>query len=469
MEQLVKKIWGGRFSASTDSLMEEFNASIPFDYILFQEDIKGSKAHATMLQKIGVLNLEELQQITTGLDQIDKELNKGKFNIDLADEDIHMAVEKRLTELIGETGRKLHTARSRNDQVITDFRLYTKKSILQQRQLLRELLTTLLDLTKRHRKIILPGFTHLQAAQPISLSFYFLCYFFMFKRDLERLEDTLKRTDVNPLGSGALAGVNYPIDRDLTTKLLGFAKPVENAMDGVSDRDFVIEYLSFASILSMHLSRMNEEFIIWSNKLFDFIEMNDKFATGSSIMPNKKNPDACELLRGKTGRIYGNLVRIITIMKSLPLAYNKDLQEDKEGLFDTVHHLNLSLEVMIKILATSKFNKDKMRQACEKGFLQATDIADYLAHKGVPFRDAHHISGRLVKYCEGQNKNLTELTIEEYQKHHPLFESDVLELIGLDCLINNKKSTGSTSEKSVEIQIRQAEMFLKTLENNSKI
>ncbi len=457
----MKKMWGGRFNGSVDELMEEFNASINFDKILYREDIEGSMAHAKMLAVIGILNEKELNEIIGGLEKIQLEFESGQFKISLADEDIHMAIEKRLTVLVGEVGRKLHTARSRNDQVITDVRLYTKKAINQHKKLLLDLLKTFLDLAKNYRDVILPGHTHLQAAQPITLSFYFLSYFFMFKRDFERFQDVWKRTDVNPLGSGAFAGVNYPIDRELTTKSLGFGKMTENAMDAVSDRDFIIDYLSSSSILSMHLSRINEEFIIWSNKLFDFVEMDDQFATGSSIMPNKKNPDACELLRGKTGRIYGHLMGILTTMKALPLSYNKDLQEDKEGLFDTVYHINISLQIMIKVLETTKFKVKNMRDACEKGFLQATDIADYLVVKGVPFRDAHHVSGMLVKYCEHHSKTLTDLTLKEFKEHHPLFLEDIFDKIKLENLINNKKSAGSTSDESVEKQIHQAQVFLK--------
>ena len=441
--------------------MERFNASINFDKNLYEEDIKVSIAHATMLHTIGILTQKELKQIVSGLKTIKKQFDSGTFDISLADEDIHMAIEKRLTELVGEAGGKLHTARSRNDQVITDVRLYTKKAIARHQSLTLKLLRTLLDLAKEHQEVILPGCTHLQAAQPISLSFYFLAYFFMFKRDFERWEDVKKRTDINPLGSGAFAGVNYPIDRDLTTGLLGFAKTSENAMDSVADRDFIIEYLSAASTTAMHLSRINEEFIIWSNKLFDFIEMDDRFATGSSIMPNKKNPDACELLRGKTGRVYGHLLGMLTVMKSLPLAYNKDLQEDKEGLFDTARELDMSLAIMARILETTKFKAGKMKAACEQGFLQATDVADYLAQQGVPFREAHQVSGRLVKYCETHSKTLAHLKLEEYKQHHPLFEKDVFAKIEWEHIIANKQSPGSTSKKSVKGQIKEAEGFLR--------
>ena len=459
----MKKIWSGRFNQPTDKLLEEFNASINFDKTLYRQDLKASLAHATMLESIGLLSKLELESIKDGLNQVKQEIESGAFEFKTADEDIHMSIEKRLTELIGEVGRKLHTARSRNDQVITDMRLYTKEAILRQMEDLKKLLNVLLDLSQTSQSFILPGFTHLQSAQPITLSFYFLAYFFMFKRDYQRLEDVLKRTDVNPLGSGALAGVNYQIDRELTGKLLGFSKISENAMDSVSDRDFVIEYLAAASILAMHLSKINEEFIIWSNKLFDFIEMDDSFATGSSIMPNKKNPDACELLRGKTGRIYGHLMAILTVTKSLPLAYNKDLQEDKEGLFDAIGQIDLSLNIMIKILETSTFNQAQMKAACEKGHLQATDIADYLVMKGLPFREAHHIAGHLVKYCEQHSKNLSQLSLTEYKKHSHLFEADLFDKIKLEHLIDNKKSKGSTSNDSVREQIEQAKEFLNSL------
>ena len=462
-ETQSNKPWQGRFTGTTAPLMEKFNASIDIDKRLYQCDIKGSIAHAKMLKKIGILDEKELSQIIQGLTQIEQEIVSSQFDFKTSDEDIHMAIEKRLIHIIGPVGGKLHTARSRNDQVATDTRLYLKERIIYQRKQLKNILIVMKALAEKYQEVILPGFTHLQAAQPVTLAFYLMAYFQMFKRDYLRLNDCLTRMDESPLGSGALAGVNYSINREMTGKLLGFDRITENAMDAVSDRDYMIEYLSTVSIIGTHLSRLNEELIIWSNPLFNFIAMDDAFATGSSIMPNKKNPDACELLRGKTARLYGNLGTMLTLLKSLPLAYNKDLQEDKECLFDSIDQIEICLEIIPKILQTMKIKEDKMLAACESGFLQATDVADYLVNKGIPFRDAHEISGRLVSHLETQEKNYSDLALSEYQAIEQSFQKDIFEVIKMKQVVANKQSIGGTGRSSVKKQISSAKNFLKQI------
>ena len=459
----MKKLWGGRFSQDTDKLMEGFNASLPFDKRLYKEDIKGSLAHAEMLYASGILTKKDLLAIQKGLKQVKAEIDAGEFEFKLEDEDIHMAIEKRLTQIIGLAGERLHTARSRNDQVATDIRLYFKKNVSEQMDFLKKLLGAFIECAEKNLSVILPGLTHFQPAQPITLGFYFMAYFQMFFRDLDRLRDCLRRADSCPLGSGAFCGVNYPIDRELTRKKLGFSQMSQNAMDAVSDRDFVLEYLSVASILGVHLSRIAEELIAWSNPFFDFIEIDDRYATGSSIMPNKKNPDALELIRAKTGRFNGNLLGLLTVMKGLPLAYNKDLQEDKEGLFDTSHHLSLCLEILPPILKTLVVHEEKMRKACEQGFLQATDVADYLVSKGLPFRQAHEVSGKMVSKLNEEGKTFSDLSLENFKAYHPLFSGDILKRLSLENAIKNKRSVGSTSNPCVQEQIRKAKQQLKSM------
>ncbi len=455
------KVWEGRFDKKTDPLMEQFNASLYFDKKLYAQDIKASIVHAQMLANQSIITKENFLLIKKGLLEIKLAMENNQFVFDAKDEDIHMAIEKELTKRIGKAGAFLHTARSRNDQVNVDVRLYLRKEIDDQCFLIVEILRIFTELSEKNQLVILPGFTHLQLAQPITLAYYFMAYFFMLQRDLNRFIDLRKRVDICPLGSGAFAGVNYQVDRFFVAKELGFQKVSHNAMDAVSDRDFMLEYFSVSSILMMHLSRINEEFILYSNKLFNFIEIDDAFATGSSIMPNKKNPDACELIRGKTGRVYGHLVGLLSTLKALPLAYNKDLQEDKEGLFDVVNQLNNCLSIFPKILESMKINKDKMKEACEKGYLQATDLADYLVKKKLPFREAHEIVGKLVKFLEKEKKIFLDLSLKEYQQFSPLFEDDIYHHLKLETVIKNKISFGSTSFDSVKKQIKTARSILK--------
>jgi len=459
----MKKLWSGRFKNDTDFLMEKINSSIGVDKRLFREDIDGSIAHAEMLAACSIISPDEKAQITKGLEKIRSEIESGSMVFSDSAEDIHMAIETRLTGLIGDTGKKLHTARSRNDQVITDVRLYLKHALAQQMSDLKNLLTVFTDLAEKYQGVILPGYTHMQGAQPISLGFYYLAYFFMLHRDYQRFTDAMGRIDSCPLGSGALAGVNYPINRTMTAHSLGFSRVTENALDAVSDRDFIIEYTAAAALCMVHLSRINEEMIIWTNPEFSFIEIADEFSSGSSMMPNKKNPDACELIRGKTGRVCGALLALLTIMKGLPLSYNKDMQEDKEQLFNVTDTLDIALKIMPRLLLSLTVNETKMRAACENGFLQATELADYLVKKGVPFRTAHHHSGRIVGYCAENKKTLKDLSIEEYKKFAPEFESDVFPALELEQCIAAKKSSGSTSPDSVTQQILQARTILHAL------
>lgn len=454
------KLWGGRFSGGTSELMEAFNASINFDKKLYKQDIAGSRAHAKMLNKIHVFSDDELKKVLEGLDKVQADIEADRFEYSLADEDIHMAIEKQLTSYVGDLGKKLHTGRSRNDQVATDMRLYLREAVDELKEQLLNLLKVIHSKAKDHRDFILPGLTHLQAAQPVSLSFHLLAWFFMLERDLQRLLDLRKRMNRSPLGSGALAGVNYASDREMTASELGFDAPTYNAMESVADRDYLMEYGAFASILMVHLSRFNEELILWSSQLFNFAKMDDAFSTGSSIMPNKKNPDACELIRGKSGRVLGQFINIATVLKSLPMAYNKDMQEDKEAVFDSVENLGLVLAVMSEMLKTTRFNKKAMRSACERGFLQATDVADYLSHKGLPFRDAHHVSGSIVRYLEEKEKTYESLSMNEWKQFSELFEMDIAERIQLENLVEAKQSQGGTGSESVAKQLLEAEALI---------
>ncbi|GAB6108202.1 argininosuccinate lyase [Fusibacter bizertensis] len=461
------KAWQGRFVTGSSDLLEKFNASIGFDYKLFSQDIKGSIAHSSMLQAIGVITENECATIQDGLLSIESELsnriNQGETNFDVKYEDIHMMIESMLVEKVGDVGKKLHTARSRNDQVAVDLRLYTISKILGIQKLTFELMKVLIELSEAYLDDILPGYTHLQRAQPVRLGFHLMTYFQMFKRDYERFSDTLKRTSVLPLGSGALAGVNYETNRDLLKKLLAFNELSDHAMDAVSDRDFVIEFNSTAAILMMHLSRFSEELILWSSSEYAFVEISDAFSTGSSIMPQKKNPDVAELVRGKTGRVYGNLMGILTVMKGLPLAYNKDMQEDKEGLFDTVETLEMCLEVFTAMLGEIKFNTEKMKIAAKLGYLNATDLADYLVLKGLPFRDCHHITGNIVKKCIQLGCAIEELSMDELKQFSVAFESDVYAYLELDTVVEGKKSFGSTSKKSTLQMIENAKSYIEQL------
>lgn len=434
------KLWGGRFTGGTDKLMEEFNSSISFDIRLLKYDIMGSIAHARGLNKAGVLTDDELGLIEKGLNEILKETNVNEIP---DDEDVHSYVERLLTEKIGDAGRKLHTGRSRNDQVATDVRLYLKNEINEIKDDLNKLIDVLNEVSNKHKDTIMPGYTHLQRAQPVTFKHHLLAYAEMFKRDLSRLDDMYKRVNVMPLGSGALAGTTFNIDRKYVASILGFDDIAYNSMDGVSDRDFIIEFLSFASITMMHLSRFSEELILWSSKEFDFIEMDDRFSTGSSMMPQKKNPDAAELIRGKTGRVYGDLITILTVMKGLPLAYNKDMQEDKEALFDGIDTLKISLKVFIGMISTMRIKADSMNKAAKYGYMNATDFADYLVSKGAPFRSAHEISGKVVLYAIERKSAIEDLTLDELKKFSDVIDEDVYEAIDLKNTLKKKKTIGS--------------------------
>jgi argininosuccinate lyase len=457
---MKQKMWDGRFEEGSSELLEEFNASIFFDKKLFAEDIKGSLAHAKMLHSIGILTAQELESIRSGLHQVLGEIESGAFEFSIKQEDIHMAVEGRLTELIGEAGKKLHTARSRNDQVATDFRLYCQNQNQNIQKLIKTLISTLVGISKEHTDTLIPGMTHLQHAQPVSFAFQLLAYCAMFKRDFERFESSFARNNYCPLGSAALAGTPHAIDRHLTAKELGFDAPTINAMDSVSDRDFALEMLFNISVLFTHISRLSEELILWSSYEFKWITMSDKFSTGSSIMPQKKNPDVAELLRGKTGRVYGNLMGLLTVMKGLPLAYNKDMQEDKEGVFDSVETATASLVILSEMLRTMRVEKVNMLKACETGHLTATDLADYLVKKGVPFRETHHISGRAVSLAEKKGIDLSKLSLEELKSIDERIEEDALEVIKHINSMNARNSFGGTAKRQVEAQIAFFDGFL---------
>lgn len=452
--------WGGRFSEPTDEFVKIFGASVFFDKILAPYDIQGSIAHATMLQEVGLLTEDEKNQIIKGLEQILAEINAGEFEWSVALEDVHMNIESRLTKLIGNAGKKLHTGRSRNDQVATDIRLYLRDQVDDILAEINRLQTALLDLAEQEASTILPGFTHLQAAQPISFGHHMMAYFEMLSRDAERLVDTRKRMNSMPLGSAALAGTTYPINRERTAQLLGFERICLNSLDGVSDRDFAIEFLSAASIIMMHLSRFSEELILWSSAQFHFIELPDSFCTGSSIMPQKKNPDVPELVRGKTGRVYGNLTSMLTIMKSQPLAYNKDNQEDKEPLFDTVDTLKACLRVFADMVPTIEAQRDTMYNSCKKGYTTATDLADYLVNKGLAFRDAHEVVGKSVSYGIEHQKDLAELSLEELQLFDDRIENDVFDILSLEGSLCARDHLGATSPNQVKKAIKAARKTL---------
>jgi len=446
---LCKKPWGGRFKKKTNKLMEKFSESVSYDKRLYEQDIQGSIAHANMLSKTGIIKKAESEKIVKGLQSIKKEIEKGKFPFKEEFEDIHLNIEKRLIEKIGEVGGKLHTARSRNDQVLLDEKLYIRKQIKEINVLINKFAKNILVLAEKNISIIVPFYTHLQRAQPVYLSHYLLSYYEMIKRDNERLNDCLKRVDVLPLGVCAGAGTSFPIDRKMVARLLDFPDVTKNSIDTVSDRDFVIEFLSTCSILMMHLSRMCEDFIIWSSKEFDYIDLGDDFTTGSSIMPQKKNPDACELIRGKIGRVYGNLFSLMTVMKGLPLSYNRDMQEDKEPLFDTVDTVKSSVELISEMISGIKFKNDNIDSSLKGGFMTATDIADYLARKGMPFRKAHEVTGKIVSYAEKKDAGL------EYQEFSELFNKDIFDCITIEGSANSRTSYGGTAKINVEKMIRE--------------
>lgn len=454
------KLWSGRFESGTSQLMDLFNNSIQFDHRMYKEDLAGSLAHAKMLAKMGILTEDELKKLVLALKEIEAEIELGSFQFKIEDEDLHMAVEKQLTEKLGDLGKKIHTARSRNDQVALDFRLYVRRECRVIESLIRELMSVLLEHAAANTHVIMPGYTHLQKAQPVRLSYHLMAYFEMLKRDVSRFEDAFDRMDLSPIGSGALAGTSYESDRFMTAAELGFSGPSENAMDSVADRDFAVEFLSACSITMMHLSRLAEEFVIWSSGEFGFIEIGDAYATGSSIMPQKKNPDAAELIRGKTGRVYGDLMSLLTVMKGLPMAYNKDMQEDKEPVFDAGDTVKLCLKVFADMLRHTAFKPEPMLNQCKAGFLNATDLADYLVKKGMPFRDAHEVSGKLVAFAIREKKILEALSLEEMQAVSDLIGADVYDAIDIERCVENKKSYGSTSLVSVQNMLKLAEEYL---------
>ena len=455
------KLWGGRFTKETNQLVHNFNASISFDQKFYQQDIKGSIAHVTMLAKQGILTEKEKELIVQGLSEIQEDIQNGTLVIDGESEDIHSFVESHLIKRIGDIGKKLHTGRSRNDQVALDMKLYVRDEIETMDGLIKELLETLHTLMKENIHTIMPGFTHLQKAQPLTLAHHFGAYFEMFKRDRSRLMDIKKRMNLCPLGAGALAGTTYPLDRTFTAELLGFNGPTLNSMDSVSDRDYLIELLSALSIIMMHLSRFSEEIILWNSNEYQFIELDDAYSTGSSIMPQKKNPDIAELVRGKTGRVYGALVSLLTTMKGLPLAYNKDMQEDKELTFDAIDTVKGCLALFTGMISTLKINKAAMQSSAKNGFTNATDAADYLVGKGVPFRDAHSIVGQLVLYCIDKNLSLEEISLAEFKQFSPVFEEDIYKAISLSTCVNKRNTIGAPGQEAMEMVIALNEKYLK--------
>ena len=450
---MAGKMWAGRFTKEIDERVNDFNSSISFDARMYKQDIEGSIAHATMLGECGIIDLEESKTIIKGLKSILEDIESGELQFDPTAEDVHMFVEAELTSRLGNTGKRLHTARSRNDQVALDIRMNLKVEIKEIEKLVKELIATLADLAEKNLTTVMPGYTHLQRAQPITFAHHLMAYAQMFLRDLGRLEDTYKRTNIMPLGSGALASTTYPINRQRVCDLLGFDEITQNSLDGVSDRDFCIELASAISILMMHLSRFSEEIVLWCSWEFKFIELDDAYATGSSIMPQKKNPDITELIRGKTGRVYGDLTTLLTMMKGLSLAYNKDMQEDKEAIFDAVDTVKLCLTTFIPMIETMKVLPENMRNAAAKGFINATDCADYLVKKGMPFRDAYKITGTLVHTCIEKDLTLETLPLEEYKALCEVFDEDVYDAISLETCVMQRKAAGGPAPESVKAQI----------------
>lgn len=445
----MSKAWGGRFQKETDNLVQDFHSSIDFDQRLAKYDIKGSIAHARMLGRSGIIPPAEAENLVRGLEEVLADVEAGRVVFSVSAEDIHMNVEQLLIAKIGEVGKKLHTARSRNDQVALDIRMYLKEEIGQIIILLRGLQVALLNLAEEHVDTVMPGYTHLQRAQPVTLAHHLLAYCSMFRRDEDRLVDCRRRTDVMPLGSGALAGTTFPLDREYVAEQLGFAAITDNSLDGVSDRDFAVEFAAAASLIMVHLSRFCEEIVLWSSTEFGFAELDDAYSTGSSMMPQKKNPDVAELIRGKSGRVFGDLQALLTVLKGLPLAYNKDMQEDKEALFDAVDTVKKSLMVFKPMLQTMKFRKEKMAEAARGGFACATDLADYLVRRGMPFREAHEVVGKVVLYCLEQGRNLEELSLEEYKEMSPLVEEDVYKFISVDRCVEARCIIGGPSPETV--------------------
>ncbi len=460
-KQTQKQTWSDRFESALHPVIAQFNASIGFDIELLECDLTGSVAHAKMLNRVGILSDQEREQIVAGLEQIREEYRQGEFNPGVEEEDVHFAVEHRLIEIVGDGGKKLHTARSRNDQVGTDLRLYLRGQIEQIREQIRAFQQTIHDLASQHVETLIPGYTHLQRAQPLSLAHHLLAYFEMTQRDWDRLGDVLKRVNISPLGCGALAGTTFPIDRLYSAELLGFDDIYHNSLDGVSDRDFAIEFASAASIIMVHLSRLSEEIIFWASEEFRFVTLGDSCSTGSSIMPQKKNPDIPELVRGKTGRTFGHLQGLLVMMKGLPLAYNKDLQEDKEAIFDTVATVSGCLEAMTILLQEGiTFRTERLNEAVAEDFSNATDVADYLAAKGVPFREAYNLVGKVVKTSLAAGKLLKDLSMEEWQALHPKFEEDIYEAIAPARVVSARNSAGGTGFEQVRSALRRAESLL---------
>lgn len=460
----MAKLWGGRFQKSTDRRVDDFNSSIRFDKRMYAQDIRGSIAHANMLGRQGIIPQADADKIVEGLRGILDDINAGKVEFLIDAEDIHMNVEKLLTDRIGEAGKRLHTGRSRNDQVALDLRMYLLDETESLRGMLLHALEVLLSLAKEHEVTVMPGYTHLQKAQPITLGLHFMAYFEMLRRDLSRLEDWRKRCDFSPLGSGALAGTTYPLDREGTARELGFGAITRNSLDGVSDRDFAIELAGVLSMLMMHLSRFSEELILWSSHEFSFVEMDDAYSTGSSIMPQKKNPDVAELIRGKTGRVYGHLMGLLTTMKGLPLAYNKDMQEDKEPIFDALDTVRLCLPVFCDMIATMTVKKENMLRGAKGGFTNATDAADYLVKRGMPFREAHAVIGKLVFYAISRDKALDELTLDELRSFSDMFDENVYDAISMQTCINGRNVPGGPSATALAAEIAEAENFLREAE-----
>lgn len=454
------KLWGGRFTKETNELVNNFNASISFDQKFYKQDIEGSIAHVTMLAKQGILTDTEKDTIVSGLKGIEADITSGTLAIDEKSEDIHSFVEANLIDRVGDAGKKLHTGRSRNDQVALDMKLYTRNEVQEINILLKDLLVSLLRIMEENTETFMPGFTHLQKAQPITLAHHFGAYFEMFKRDRSRLNDIYTRMNFSPIGSGALAGTTYPLDREYTASLLGFAGATLNSMDSVADRDYLIELLSAMSIIMMHLSRFCEEIIIWNSNEYQFVELDDAYSTGSSIMPQKKNPDIAELVRGKTGRVYGSLMSLLTTMKGLPLAYNKDMQEDKELTFDAIDTVKGCISLFNGMISTMRFNKSVMESSAKNGFTNATDAADYLVNHGVPFRDAHGIVGQLVLYCINKNIALDDMSLEEFKSISPVFEQDIYDAISLETCVNKRNTIGAPGKEAMEQVIAISKEYL---------
>ncbi len=449
----MKKMWAGRTAGELNKIADQFNASIPFDQRLYRQDIQGSIMHAEMLAAQGIIPAAAKDHIIAGLEEILSELENGTMEVDMSAEDVHMFIEAALTEKIGDEGKMLHTARSRNDQVALDLRIYVKEEIEELSQLLKEMIESLTDKAEEYKKTVMPGYTHLQRAQPITFGHHLMAYAMMYLRDLDRLKDVYKRTNISPIGCCALAGTTYPTDRRMEAAGLGFADVCRNSLDGVSDRDYCVELLSALSILMMHFSRLAEEVVLWSSWEFKFVELSDDFTTGSSIMPQKKNPDMAELARGKTGRVYGDLMALLTVLKGIPLAYNKDMQEDKEPVFDAIDTAKICLQVFASMISAMKANEQNMMHAAQKGFINATDLADYMTKKGMPFREAYKITGTIVSDCIHAGTVLEKMSIEEYKKYSDIFEEDLYDAIDLINCVKRRNSEGGTSVESVEAQI----------------